>query len=277
MGTGDFTIECWFRQDASPSGKQAIFDTRISGRDDTAGFSFGIHNNGSFYIYNAGDIPVSTSGLISANTWYHLAVVRQHGKYVLYLDGVWKSNATPTERNFTNTQAKIGVRPDNSGELYKGYLDELRVSKGIARYQDAIQPGFTPPYDTLNRIVSIGGGRGGGGGSNAGWYGGSGGGGTYTSGGGPAVEQQGYSGSISKYHGSSAYGGGGGGGASAVATPSTGAGNGISSDTAGDGGDGRASTITGSSVTRAGGGGGGQRLAMTNAPQKGDGGPWRKR
>ena len=276
MGTGDFTIECWFRQDASPSGKQAIFDTRISSRDETTGFSFGIHNNGSFYIYNNGNIPITTSSIISADTWYHVAVTRTSGTFLLFLDGVQKQYSTPTERDFTNTQAKIGVRPDNSGELFEGYLDELRVSKGIARYKggtNSVQY-FTPPYNTHNSITSQGGARAGSGasGQNSGWHGGSGGGGSYTSIGGYGTETQGYGGGAAKHFGGSGYGGGGGGGASAPGAASTGTNSGGAGDVGGDGGAGRTSTISGSSVTYAGGGGGGHRLAQTNAAEPGDGG-----
>lgn len=277
MGTGDFTIECWFRQDASPSGKQAIFDTRVSGRDTTTGFSFGIHNNGSFYIYNNGDIPVTSAGFVSADTWHHAAVSRKSGTFVLYLDGVAKQYSTPTERDFTDTEAKIGRRNDTDAELFKGYLDELRVSKGIARYTGSTTTVqyFIPPYNTHNSVTSHGGGRAGSqdSGRAAGWGGGSGGGGSYTSIGGTRVcVGQGYAGGAAKHFGGSGYGGGGGGGASAVGAASTGTNSGGAGDVGGDGGAGRASTITGSSVTYAGGGGGGHRLAQTNAAEPGDGG-----
>ena len=277
MGTGDFTVECWFRQDASPSGKQAIFDTRVGGRDVTTGFSFGIHNNGSFYIYNNGDIPVTSAGFVSADTWHHAAVSRKSGTFVLYLDGVAKQYSTPTERDFTDTEAKIGRRNDTDAELFKGYLDELRVSKGIARYTGSTTTVqyFIPPYNTHNSVTSHGGGRAGSqsSGRAAGWGGGSGGGGSYTSVGGTIVcDGQGYVGGAAKHFGGSGYGGGGGGGASAAGAASTGTNSGGSGDVGGDGGAGRASTITGSSVTYAGGGGGGHRLAQTNAADPGDGG-----
>ena len=275
MGTGDFTVECWFRQDASPGYNAAIFDTRINTRDETTGFSFGIRNNGSFYIYCNGDKPVSTAGIISANTWYHLAVVRHNGQIMLFLDGDQKSEYSSATQTFTNTQAKIGRRGDTDAEPFKGYLDDIRVSKGIARYTGD----FVTIYDTVNRIISYGGGRAGSQSSGRGsWFGASGGGGTYTNAGsaisitGEINPSQGYPGGWAKHFGGSGYGGGGGGGASAAGAFSIGTNSGGSGDVGGDGGAGRASTITGSSVTRAGGGGGGHRLAMTNAAEPGAGG-----
>jgi len=270
FGAADFTVECWFRQDSSPSYNAEIFDTRISSRDETTGFAIGIRNNGSFYIYCNGDKPVSTGGIISANTWYHLAVVRYGGKIMLFLDGVQKSQYSSATQTFTNTQAKIGRRGDTDANPFKGYLDDIRVSKGVARYTGD----FVTIYDTVNRIISYGGGRAGSQASGRGsWFGASGGGGTYTNGGSAvSIPLQGHAGGNSVHFGGSGYGGGGGGGAGAIGAPASGSNSGGSGDVGGDGGAGRASTITGSSVTRAGGGGGGHRLAMTNAAEPGAGG-----
>jgi len=99
----------------------------------------------------------------------------------------------------------------------------------------------------ITDINSIGGGYGGSS-SNAGGSGGSGGGGGYNQAGGSGTSNQGYAGGAGVADSNDGKGGGGGAGA-------TGA-NGTGS-TGGNGGTGVASTITGSSVTRAGGGGGG--------------------
>jgi hypothetical protein len=274
MGTADFTVECWFRQDASPGYNADIFDTRVSSRDETTGFAVGIRSNGSFYLYCNGDKPVSTSSLISANTWYHLAVVRHSGNIILFLDGDQKSNYSSATQTFTNTQLKIGRRGDTDANPFQGYLDDIRVSKGVARYISTASGSDNTIYDTVNRIISYGGGRAGSQASGRGsWSGASGGGGTYTSAGAPvSVLGQGYAGGDAVHFGGSGYGGGGGGGASAAGAASTGTNSGGAGDVGGDGGAGRTSTISGSSVTYAGGGGGGHRLAQTNAAEPGDGG-----
>jgi len=98
----------------------------------------------------------------------------------------------------------------------------------------------------ITNIVSAGGGGGGSGTTNNGSNGGSGGGGNYTSGsGGSGTSNQGFAGGG---NGNGGAPGGGGGGASEV---------GGNASSTGDGGDGLASSITGSSITRGGGGGGG--------------------
>jgi hypothetical protein len=120
----------------------------------------------------------------------------------------------------------------------------------------------------ITNIVSAGGGKGGqgtGSSSEAPGAGGSGGGGgknaSHT--GGAGTSNQGYAGGNT---GASGTGGAGGGGASEVGDSAT-----ANNETAGGGGDGLASSITGSSVTRGGGGGGGQNSGNSN-PGGGAGG-----
>jgi len=106
----------------------------------------------------------------------------------------------------------------------------------------------------FSSITSIGGGGGGAsGGSKPPTTGGSGGGGTVTTSynaGAAGTANQGYAGGNGSVVGSNSDIGGGGGGAGSVGETGT------TSTTSGDGGSGVASSITGSSVTRAGGGGG---------------------
>ena len=99
----------------------------------------------------------------------------------------------------------------------------------------------------ITDITSTGGGYGGSS-SNTGGSGGSGGGGGYNQAGGSGTSNQGYAGGAGVAAANDGKGGGGGAGAAGA--------NGTGS-TGGNGGTGVASTITGSSVTRAGGGGGG--------------------
>ena len=105
----------------------------------------------------------------------------------------------------------------------------------------------------LGSVTSLGGGRGGGASNGEPASGGSGGGGAGDDGAGFAgTAGQGFAGGTGEDHGGSGRGGGGGGGAGQVgATPVNG------TFTAGNGGNGLVSTISGSSVTYAAGGGGG--------------------
>jgi hypothetical protein len=86
---------------------------------------------------------------LNANTWYHIAVVRNGNTPLIFLDGVSKSI---TE----HTTLSGKTLPDYAGNMqigrsqYPGYpydlnawLDEFRWSKGIARWTS----NFTPPSE----------------------------------------------------------------------------------------------------------------------------------
>ena len=132
----------------------------------------------------------------------------------------------------------------------------VTVGAGGAPVAGSANPnnGASGSNSVFGSITSLGGGWGQGwttGGTSAGGSGGSGGGASLNGGGGSGTSGQGYAGGSS--NGSSTFpnGGGGGGGSASVGENST------NLSRAGNGGSGTASSITGSSVTRAGGGGGG--------------------
>ena len=101
-----------------------------------------------FYFYgtlnsNEQYIDVTTSGNINANTWHHIAMVRNGTSGAVYIDGVSKGTIsglnTPTA---SSRPLKIGVWDYSAGsEWFNGFLDELRITKGVARYTS----NFTPP------------------------------------------------------------------------------------------------------------------------------------
>ena len=108
----------------------------------------------------------------------------------------------------------------------------------------------------ISTITAIGGGRGAYTQSTAGFSGGSGGGGSYGQSGGAGTSNQGFQGGSGSATGGSQSSGGSGGGAGQ-------AGQNSSQNFAPNGGNGLASSITGSSVTRAGGGGAGSSASYT--------------
>jgi hypothetical protein len=139
MGSGNFTWECWVYTSAG-SYFQAFISSR-EGSGDT-GLYLGT-NNATLQpmVYNDSAIQISGSINITANTWTHVALVRNSGTLTLYIGGT-SAGSTSTFNNLTSTFYKIGCDGKASQGLFlNGYLDDLRVTKGIARYT----ANFTPP------------------------------------------------------------------------------------------------------------------------------------
>ncbi|MBR9675550.1 LamG domain-containing protein [Candidatus Woesearchaeota archaeon] len=91
----------------------------------------------SFIITN--DVPTTlvqlTGSAISYGGWHHIAVVEDGDNYYLFVDGVLEDSTTDTDRP-ANYPTNILI-----GDNYKGLIDEVRVSKGVARWTTD----FTPP------------------------------------------------------------------------------------------------------------------------------------
>lgn len=151
FGTGDFTIECEFFQsgngntDNNGNHIQGIFSTYSSSSTNWVFLISGNSTNsgtGLQFINNV-DTTVAYTGTISQNTWHHLAVTRSSGTVHIWLDGVSvASGSMPSATNSNGNPLLIG-RMGFLGflEEFQGCIDEMRITKGVARYT----ANFTPP------------------------------------------------------------------------------------------------------------------------------------
>jgi len=143
FGVGDFTIEFWFNTPALPASVACLVDARDD-RTGTNGFFAYYQSNGVFGVSVDGGATVYPTAIITANKWYHLAVVRNGGVLHTYINGnsigsiEYKSNMTARSMVFGTVMT---IKTGGSGWEFYGYMDALRVTKGVARYVHA----FTPP------------------------------------------------------------------------------------------------------------------------------------
>ena len=153
VGTGNWTIDFWLRWNGTPNNCW-LFHKGHDSPNSTYTFMCQCWP-GSNWIYiqiNNGGTVVSAmqqSWTPSADTWYHLAFVRSGTSLFLFIDGVKKTGdmsyqafasgaACPT----TTDPLKIGSYQDASYS-FKGWIDEIRISKGTARWT----ADFTPPTE----------------------------------------------------------------------------------------------------------------------------------
>jgi hypothetical protein len=130
FGTDDFTIECWvYRSDAART--EVIFDSRVS-LNDVAPVLY--LSGGNLIYYTAGSVRITGTGSVgSPNAWYHVAVSRRLGVTKLFVDGVQVGSSYTDGNSYISCPVKIGANFVNS-ELFSGYIDEVRISKGVSRY-----------------------------------------------------------------------------------------------------------------------------------------------
>jgi Concanavalin A-like lectin/glucanases superfamily len=144
FGTGDFTIEMWVYFN-SVSGTQNLIDFRAATADVAPTIAL---SSSALILYVTGSTRITTSTL-SATTWYHVACVRNSGVTKMYINGTQSGSSYTDSNNYVGKANRpwIGELADGTtpAQPLNGYIDDLRITKGYARYT----ANFTPPTQAL--------------------------------------------------------------------------------------------------------------------------------
>lgn len=141
LGTGEFTVECWLYKDATGTGM--ILDARPS--DTGAPWLLGVSTSEYVFFYDGSSYTASVA--LSQNTWTHIAVTRDSSNVLrIFLDGTVRHTTNSYTTNLTATdQTVTGVNAGYPSDYISGYIEDLRVTKGKARYT----ANFTAPTAAL--------------------------------------------------------------------------------------------------------------------------------
>ena len=149
IGSGDFTIECWFYATSTATNK-GVWDTHSSsGSGD--GLVLSRHTDNTFRIYATSQILISGATAIN-NAWVHLAVVRDGTDLELFVNGISQGTTTWSVNMNSTTATVIGggrFSGSNINAVIAGYIQDFRIVKS-AVYTSA----FTPPTAPLTAITN---------------------------------------------------------------------------------------------------------------------------
>jgi hypothetical protein len=150
IGSGDFTMEAslWFvgAQHASDASPEMFSKT---------GATAGTYNyfwrctNGNFYFYwSTNGTAIAEQHVAftpSTGQWYDLATSRVGTNLYFMVNGVQQGTTQTMNVTVHNTAdvATIFASPAFTGYSYNGYLDEIRVTKGVGRYNGTT---YTPTF-----------------------------------------------------------------------------------------------------------------------------------
>ena len=142
FGTLPFTIEFWMYLTAV-DGERIILESRAGHTD--AGFLIML-NSGVMKNLTSGAVRTTGGTTIAANTWYHVAVVRDGTSLRTYLNGTEESGSASYTSAVTAPFSKfrLGARFDGANPP-AGYFSDVRITKGLARYTS----NFTAPTAAL--------------------------------------------------------------------------------------------------------------------------------
>ena len=146
FGSGPFTVETWGYVMSTPTGASRVIVGNILGSTNL-GWNFALTTSGSNLTFNystTGTDSLTVSGVYTPaqNTWVHYAVDRDASNVVrVYADGVVIASATVSATLFASTAGWFIGNDGNNTRNFPGRLDEMRITKGVARYAGP----FTPP------------------------------------------------------------------------------------------------------------------------------------
>lgn len=161
FGGGNFTIDCWVKLSSLPVENTSFnivtkHDTAAGNREWSMYYEYAFEDSGRrmVFVYSttgSNFIKFTTDTFdLSISIWTHISVVRDSNNTRIYIDGI--QSGTTHVASYTiynsNTVLRVGCDSKDGGTLrnfYNGYIDELRISKGIARWTENFTP-ETGPY-----------------------------------------------------------------------------------------------------------------------------------
>lgn len=130
-----FTFDCWVRFNTLPTQYIWAFasdNTYLLWNSAIGQLIFNIEGTGG---------PVSAGWAPAIDTWYHIATVRDNsGNCYLFVDGV-QIGSTGSNSSTANASSELQIGAYGATSTMDGFVDEFRVSKGVARWTS----NFTPP------------------------------------------------------------------------------------------------------------------------------------
>ena len=144
--SSSFTVEAWvYVTTNNLAGNHCV----VSNYQNSAnGWALQL-SNGTMRFNASGDGPdITGTTVFSTNTWYHVAVSGEIGSIKLFINGT-QEGSTYTGATSLNSTAITTVGGLWAGALFNtlfGYIDELRITKGVARYTT----NFTPPTEPFS-------------------------------------------------------------------------------------------------------------------------------
>ena len=148
FGAGNLTFEGWINVPDISSTYKCIFSQgypiQIYARAGTIEVYFNDSDDSVSYIV----FITGPSNSVVANTWTHFAVVRNGTTFTVYVNGIAGTPATGVSQSvfYSATAPNVGYVTGGLGPyIFNGYIDDLRITKGIARYT----ANFTPPTRAL--------------------------------------------------------------------------------------------------------------------------------
>ena len=162
FGSGDFTIEMWCKLTSLPTAKALLFTYQ----GGTAPTQFWVSPAGLINCTVGTDLgsapTASDASTFPLNAWTHVAVLRSGLQSVCMINGLFTAAANvPGSGSLVNSVGDLLLGRDvaSSNTTWNGFIDEVRVTKGVARYgtnepaPTAVFPTSSPADPHFSQVV----------------------------------------------------------------------------------------------------------------------------
>ena len=149
VGSGDYTVECWINTSDTVGEIVSAFSQSSPFPGWLFGIGFPEHDgskNGLLSFYQANSTNNETkysTARVDDGSWHHVAISKSGTTLRFFIDGALDSTHTLSYVS-TGSGQPIRIGADNNTgpvRYLDGYIDDLRITKGVARYTS----NFTPP------------------------------------------------------------------------------------------------------------------------------------
>lgn len=147
LGSSDFTVDCWFYVSGG-NGTRRILAGQMASGGATSSASFWLEMTTGNVIngaINIGGVAKQVTGTtaITSTGWHHGALVRTGNTLKLFIDGTQEGgdlaiSGSVGDSSETLSVGRMGAFTSNT---WNGFIDEFRLSVGVARWTS----NFTPP------------------------------------------------------------------------------------------------------------------------------------
>jgi hypothetical protein len=137
FGVDDFTIEAWCYRTSTAT----AFEIVSYGNPGADGLFFGSTTSAISFGTGPAVVLASSSTSLALNVWTHIAVTRSSNVTRVFANGIAGATTTNALNNLNSTTVfRVGI--NRAVNVFAtGYIDDLRITKGVARYT----ANFTPP------------------------------------------------------------------------------------------------------------------------------------
>jgi hypothetical protein len=139
----DFTLEAWIRTNAAQN-DFTILSTYNDAGSNTVGYIVRLTSTAFRWFVGKGgpsSVVEDRTFAFTSGQWYHIAVTSSSNVGRIFIDGSLQGATFDNSGTVNSTQTLQIGRTHTSTLDFNGYIDDLRITKGVARYT----ANFTPP------------------------------------------------------------------------------------------------------------------------------------